>query len=63
MTRRTKAALVAGLMALGLIVGVRKASADDEWLRIACALCERNSITWVLLGCYNLPDDVHSPQG
>lgn len=63
MTRRTKAALVAGLMALGLIVGVRAASADDTWLRVICAPWPRNSEMWVLLGCYNLPDDGHPPEG
>ena len=63
MRRRTKAALVAGLMALGLIVGERIASADDLWLRIVCAPYTKADAMWWILGCYALPDDNHPPEG
>ncbi len=53
MTRRTKAALVAALMAGFLIIGTGAAFADEPplWLVLACAAFDRDSGPWVLLGC------------
>jgi len=61
--RRTKAALIA-LVFMAAMTTARNVMADDlDWLRIVCSPWPRHSIMWELLGCYQLPDDVHSPQG
>jgi hypothetical protein len=57
MRRRTKAALVAGLMAVALIAGASAAFADEPplWLVLACAAAEatygRGSEPYNFLGC------------
>lgn len=64
MTRRLKAAVVALLMALALIIGVRPAAADEwDWLRVICAPWDPHGNMWNLLGCWQLPDDKHPPEG
>ena len=62
MRRRTKAALVTGLMAAMLGVGVGVASADDDFsiLALVCAAFERESLLWIMAGCRAL--DNPNPQ-
>jgi hypothetical protein len=62
MRRRTKAALVAGLMAVALVFGAGAAYADDDFsvLKLICAAFERESGLWILAGCRAL--DNPNPQ-
>ncbi len=55
MERRFKAALVALLVTLGMLV-VAPVVLNDGILDALCATLERDSVPWVLLGCTNHND-------